>query len=60
MDVLHKIDSLPRHQLSEFFEMKIWVFDKQGNNTDKATVYKEFYEKTREVGGIAQISRIFR
>ena len=50
MDVLHKIDSLPRHQLSEFFEMKIWVFDKKGNNTDKAAVYKEFYEKTKEVG----------
>jgi len=47
---LSSIDSLPRRQLSEFFEMKIWVFDKQENNTDKVGAYKEFYEKTKEVG----------
>jgi len=50
LEVLSSIDSLPRHKLSELFEMKIWAFDKQGNNTDKAAVYKEFYEKTKEVG----------
>ena len=50
IDILGQIDTLPRHRLSELFEIKIWVFDKRGNNTDKAAVYKEFYEKTKEVG----------
>ncbi|WP_457748038.1 DUF6880 family protein [Sulfurimonas sp.] len=50
IDILQKIESLSRHKLSEFFQMKIWTFDKQGNNTDKVAVYKEFYEKTKEVG----------
>lgn len=47
---LDQIESLPRHKLGELFEMKIWAYDRQGNNTDKASVYKEFYEKTKESG----------
>jgi len=50
LEMLSKIESLPRYKSTELFEMKIWAFDKQGNNTDKVAAYKEFYEKTKEVG----------